>query len=91
MVTIVYSNTVVLWYINKLVLFLYRFNIASDLVEQAKDAGQLGLAGLLVWMRFMATRQLIWNKNYNVKPRYALCIPHFINPTRKKNHHNEVQ
>ncbi|XP_044343564.1 alpha-glucan water dikinase, chloroplastic isoform X2 [Triticum aestivum] len=49
--------------------FMHRFNIASDLVEQAKDAGQLGLAGLLVWMRFMATRQLIWNKNYNVKPR----------------------
>ncbi|CAL5022240.1 unnamed protein product [Urochloa decumbens] len=48
---------------------MHRFNIAADLVEQAKDAGKLGLAGLLVWMRFMATRQLIWNKNYNVKPR----------------------
>ncbi|CAM0870867.1 unnamed protein product [Alopecurus aequalis] len=48
---------------------MHRFNIAADLVDQAKDAGQLGLAGLLVWMRFMATRQLIWNKNYNVKPR----------------------
>ncbi|XP_028754486.1 alpha-glucan water dikinase, chloroplastic isoform X1 [Neltuma alba] len=49
--------------------FMHRFNIAADLVDQAKDAGQLGLAGMLVWMRFMATRQLIWNKNYNVKPR----------------------
>lgn len=49
--------------------FMHRFNIAADLTEQAKDAGELGLAGLLVWMRFMATRQLIWNKNYNVKPR----------------------
>ncbi|TVU30245.1 hypothetical protein EJB05_21855 [Eragrostis curvula] len=48
---------------------MHRFNIATDLAEQAKDAGQLGLAGLLVWMRFMATRQLVWNKNYNVKPR----------------------
>ncbi|KAJ1275385.1 hypothetical protein BS78_05G131700 [Paspalum vaginatum] len=48
---------------------MHRFNIGADLVEQAKDAGQLGLAGLLVWMRFMATRQLVWNKNYNVKPR----------------------
>lgn len=48
-----------------------RFNIAADLVEQAKEAGELGLAGILVWMRFMATRQLIWNKNYNVKPRYG--------------------
>ncbi|KAI3997695.1 hypothetical protein MKX01_040668 [Papaver californicum] len=49
--------------------FMHRFNIAADLVDWAKDAGELGLAGILVWMRFMATRQLIWNKNYNVKPR----------------------
>ncbi|XP_031271017.1 alpha-glucan water dikinase, chloroplastic isoform X2 [Pistacia vera] len=49
--------------------FMHRFNIAADLVEQAKDAGELGFAAILVWMRFMATRQLIWNKNYNVKPR----------------------
>ncbi|XP_077244216.1 pyruvate phosphate dikinase, PEP/pyruvate binding domain-containing protein [Tasmannia lanceolata] len=49
--------------------FMHRFNIAAELTEWAKDAGQLGLAGILVWMRFMATRQLTWNKNYNVKPR----------------------
>ncbi|XWS22628.1 hypothetical protein CRYUN_Cryun29cG0052500 [Craigia yunnanensis] len=49
--------------------FMHRFNIASDLMDQAKDTGELGLSGILVWMRFMATRQLIWNKNYNVKPR----------------------
>eukprot|EP00262_Sarcandra_glabra_P002083 TRINITY_DN1233_c0_g2_i1.p1 TRINITY_DN1233_c0_g2~~TRINITY_DN1233_c0_g2_i1.p1 ORF type:complete len:1456 (+),score=336.06 TRINITY_DN1233_c0_g2_i1:107-4474(+) len=49
--------------------FMHRFNIAAELTEWAKDAGELGLAGILVWMRFMATRQLIWNKNYNVKPR----------------------
>lgn len=49
--------------------FMHRFNIAADLIDQAQDAGELGLAGILVWMRFMATRQLIWNKNYNVKPR----------------------
>ncbi|KAI4384682.1 hypothetical protein MLD38_002801 [Melastoma candidum] len=49
--------------------FMHRFNIAADLIDQAKDVGEFGLAGILVWMRFMATRQLIWNKNYNVKPR----------------------
>ncbi|XP_052731324.1 alpha-glucan water dikinase, chloroplastic isoform X3 [Vigna angularis] len=49
--------------------FMHRFNIASDLIDEARSAGRLGLAGILVWMRFMATRQLIWNKNYNVKPR----------------------
>ncbi|NP_001234405.2 glucan water dikinase isoform X1 [Solanum lycopersicum] len=49
--------------------FMHRFNIAADLMEDATSAGELGFAGILVWMRFMATRQLIWNKNYNVKPR----------------------
>lgn len=49
--------------------FMHRFNIAADILDEAKDAGKLGIAGILVWMRFMATRQLIWNKNYNVKPR----------------------
>ncbi|KAJ9554557.1 hypothetical protein OSB04_018602 [Centaurea solstitialis] len=49
--------------------FMHRFNIAADLMEEAKDTGELGFAAILVWMRFMATRQLIWNKNYNVKPR----------------------
>ncbi|KAK4429801.1 Alpha-glucan water dikinase, chloroplastic [Sesamum alatum] len=49
--------------------FMHRFNIAADLMEQATNAGEVGLAAILVWMRYMATRQLIWNKNYNVKPR----------------------
>ncbi|XP_019166630.1 PREDICTED: alpha-glucan water dikinase, chloroplastic-like [Ipomoea nil] len=49
--------------------FMHRFNIAADLTEEATNAGELGFAGILVWMRFMATRQLIWNKNYNIKPR----------------------
>ncbi|PIN21110.1 Alpha-glucan, water dikinase [Handroanthus impetiginosus] len=49
--------------------FMHRFNIAADLMEQATNAGELGLAAILVWMRYMASRQLIWNKNYNVKPR----------------------
>ncbi|XP_031122009.1 alpha-glucan water dikinase, chloroplastic-like isoform X1 [Ipomoea triloba] len=49
--------------------FMHRFNIAADLVTEATNAGELGFAAILVWMRFMATRQLIWNKNYNVKPR----------------------
>ncbi|CAN6164009.1 unnamed protein product [Urochloa humidicola] len=48
---------------------MHRFNIAADLVDKARDAGLLGVVGLFVWIRFMATRQLTWNKNYNVKPR----------------------
>ncbi|KAK1302683.1 hypothetical protein QJS10_CPB12g00089 [Acorus calamus] len=48
---------------------MHRFNIAADLIEKSRDDGELGLAGILVWMRFMATRQLTWNRNYNVTSR----------------------
>lgn len=61
-----------------LVIFSFRFNIAADLIEEATSAGELGLGAVLVWMRFMATRQLTWNKNYNVKPRYSSCGLSFL-------------
>lgn len=48
---------------------MHRFNIATELTERCKNEGELGLIGILVWLRFMAGRQLTWNKNYNVKPR----------------------
>ncbi|KAF8404738.1 hypothetical protein HHK36_009627 [Tetracentron sinense] len=48
---------------------MHRFNIATELTERCKSEGELGLIGILVWLRFMACRQLTWNKNYNVKPR----------------------
>ncbi|XP_010254601.1 PREDICTED: alpha-glucan water dikinase 2 isoform X2 [Nelumbo nucifera] len=48
---------------------MHRFNIAAELTERCKNEGQLGLIGIFVWLRFMTSRQLTWNKNYNVKPR----------------------
>lgn len=48
---------------------MHRFNIAKELTGRCKNEGELGLIGILVWLRFMACRQLCWNKNYNVKPR----------------------
>ncbi|KAG8654882.1 hypothetical protein MANES_05G189000v8 [Manihot esculenta] len=48
---------------------MHRFNIATELTERCKLEGELGLIGILIWLRFMACRHLTWNKNYNVKPR----------------------
>ncbi|XP_039049997.1 alpha-glucan water dikinase 2 [Hibiscus syriacus] len=48
---------------------MHRFNIATELTERCKAEGELGLIGILIWMRFMRCRHLTWNKNYNVKPR----------------------
>ncbi|XP_010439039.1 PREDICTED: alpha-glucan water dikinase 2-like [Camelina sativa] len=48
---------------------MHRFNIATELTERCKDEGEGGCIAIMVWMRFMATRHLTWNKNYNVKPR----------------------
>lgn len=53
---------------------LCRYNIATGLTERAKNEGELAQAGILVWLRYMATRQLTWNKNYNVKPRLGHSI-----------------
>ncbi|RDY04427.1 Alpha-glucan water dikinase 2, partial [Mucuna pruriens] len=55
---------------------MHRFNIATELTDRCKTEGELGLIGILVWIRFMACRHLTWNKNYNVKPRnelYFIC------------------
>jgi len=35
----------------------------------AQKDGEPAVVVLFTWLRFMATRQLVWNKNYNVKPR----------------------
>lgn len=48
-----------------------RFNLGTDVLERARTQGKLGLAAVFVWFRFMASRQLVWNKNYNVKPRWG--------------------
>ncbi|KAJ0085761.1 hypothetical protein Patl1_08693 [Pistacia atlantica] len=48
---------------------MHRYNIATELTERCKGESELGLIGILVWLRFMACRHLTWNKNYNVKPR----------------------
>lgn len=56
----------------------FRYNIATELTERAKNEGTLALVGILVWLRYMATRQLVWNKNYNVKPRLVI----FSTPSR---------
>ncbi|KAK7818574.1 alpha-glucan water dikinase [Quercus suber] len=37
--------------------FMHRFNIAADLTDQAKNAGELGLAGILVWMSEISKAQ----------------------------------
>lgn len=48
---------------------MHRFNIASDLIPQCKGEGEAGLVAMAVWFRFMALRQLVWNNDYNIKPR----------------------
>ena len=48
-----------------------RFNANADLLEAAlmDDDDEGAMAAVFVWMRFCALRQLVWNRNYNIKPR----------------------
>ncbi len=48
---------------------MHRFNAAHELLKRCEAEGEGAVVVLYTWLRFMATRQLVWNKNYNVKPR----------------------
>jgi len=50
---------------------MHRYNAAYELVELAMkaDRPEKALVPVLVWLRFSAARHLVWNRNYNVKPR----------------------
>lgn len=53
---------------------MHRFNAAADLVGQVAKVGDAGerasaLSVVVAWLRMYAARGLIWNRNYNVKPR----------------------
>ncbi len=47
---------------------MHRFNLCYDLIENVRNDVE-GLALLFVWLRFSAIRQLVWQRNYNTKPR----------------------
>ncbi|NOY39356.1 MAG: hypothetical protein GXO95_03790 [Nitrospirae bacterium] len=47
---------------------MHRFNLCHDLLENVRNDVE-GLALLFVWLRFSAIRQLVWQRNYNTKPR----------------------
>lgn len=50
---------------------MHRYHAAADLVEMAAGSGELegALAAVTAWLRLSSARLLVWNRNYNVKPR----------------------
>jgi len=47
---------------------MHRFNLCHELIDEAGDSRD-AWATLFVWLRYSATRQLVWQRNYNTKPR----------------------
>ena len=47
---------------------MHRFNLCHELIEESADARE-AWATLFVWLRYSATRQLDWQRNYNTKPK----------------------
>jgi alpha-glucan, water dikinase len=47
---------------------MHRFNLCHSILDRAQD-DEDALALLFVWLRYSATRQLDWQRNYNTKPR----------------------
>jgi alpha-glucan,water dikinase len=48
---------------------MHRYNAGADMLGAMHSAGEPGLTALFCWFRFMALRQLVWNNDYNIKPR----------------------
>ena len=48
---------------------MHRYNAGADMLGAMHGAGEPGLTALFCWFRFMALRQLVWNNDYNIKPR----------------------
>ena len=54
---------------------MHRFNLARSLLEKYCAQGEdevkarNAAAKIFVWLRYSSTRQLTWQRNYNVKPR----------------------
>ena len=48
---------------------MHRFRLAAELLGKAESDGEVAMVALFTWLRYFATRQVVWNKNYNVKPR----------------------
>eukprot|EP00930_Biecheleria_cincta_P034548 TRINITY_DN23868_c0_g1_i1.p1 TRINITY_DN23868_c0_g1~~TRINITY_DN23868_c0_g1_i1.p1 ORF type:complete len:1400 (+),score=215.37 TRINITY_DN23868_c0_g1_i1:240-4439(+) len=48
---------------------MHRYNCAAEIMGRVAQRGQDGLVVLFAWFRYMSMRQLVINRNYNVKPR----------------------
>ena len=48
---------------------MHRYNAGADMLAAAHGKGEAGLVAMFCWFRFMALRQLVWNNDYNIKPR----------------------
>ena len=49
--------------------FMHRYNIASELLQKAVTEGPAEVTAVAVWLRYAAAKLLLWNNDYNVKPR----------------------
>ena len=48
---------------------MHRYKAGADLLPGCLSDGEAGMVAVAVWFRFMAVRQLVWNNDYNIKPR----------------------
>lgn len=52
---------------------MHRFNLAADLLDDVVQGRyepmEKAMATIYVWLRYSATRQLTWQRNYNTQPR----------------------
>jgi alpha-glucan,water dikinase len=48
---------------------MHRFNLCYEMLDNIKSNNLDGLSLVFAWLRFSAIRQLVWQRDYNTKPR----------------------
>lgn len=78
---------------------MHRFHKASDIINEVLDGffevePEQALADVYVWLRYSATRQLTWQRNYNTQPRTLSAAQERLTKTISEAHartHGEAQ
>lgn len=72
---------------------MHRFRMANEMLLKAEATAtstgepvEAAIAGVFVWLRLFSTRQLVWNKSYNVKPREISAAQNALTATLCRMH-----
>ncbi|KAK3278362.1 alpha-glucan water dikinase [Cymbomonas tetramitiformis] len=72
--------------------FMHRYNTVNDLLQGALGSNEEdAIVAIFVWLRFCASRHLVWNQNYNIKPREISAAQEKLTSTLMESYRTQPQ